>query len=140
MHYDQAEVDLFVSMWQLGTPLSVDALLHLATHPPVHISSFGSDTTHSVQSKGAPPHADSNSPALASNALAGRDLSTAVQTAVATLTTQGRAVPGGGGEQYFTHTRNPQHSGPGPWVSVTLGKKGAAQTDRVQCNYCTNIL
>ncbi len=75
----------------------------LVTHPPVHISYLGSDIPHSVQSEWALPHTDSNSFALASNALAGGDISAPVWTAMVTPATQGHAVPFDGDDISPTH-------------------------------------
>lgn len=68
----------------------------LAARASLQVPSTGSNTPHSVQNEGTWPHADSNSSTPACNALASRDLSVAVRSALATPAAQGPAVAGRG--------------------------------------------
>ena len=74
------------------------ARARLASGPSVRVPTPGSDTPNSGQSEGTTPHTYPDSSALARNVLAGRDISAAVQAAMAAPTTQGHTVPGGGGD------------------------------------------
>lgn len=77
---------LLFSIHDLEEPLGMDALAHVWPLFLLYVPSPGS---HSVQGVGAPPQSDSNSFALASNALA---TSTPVRTAMAAPTMQGHAI------------------------------------------------
>ena len=80
---------------------------------PPRRKATGFDTPHSVQSEGARPRTDFDSPALACDALAGGDMSVAVGSALGAPATQGPAVAGRG-VRFSTRTQSAWLCGLGP--------------------------
>lgn len=68
----------------------------LAPCSSIRLSLFKPDSSHSVQSEAAPPHADSDPSTLASDALAGGDKSVLEWTTLAAPATGGHDVSGRG--------------------------------------------